>query len=93
MSTIFSRNNILNALLFIGVAIEFIYNLADKFMTYYRNRGHRHLKIAVVHVIASAIYAYETIKLGAQVVYKNRQQILAQANSYRNAIGRQFVYG
>lgn len=93
MSTLFSRNNILNVLLYVGVAIEFIYNMSDKFMTYYRNRGHRHLKIAAVHVIAAVIYAYETIKLGAQVVYNNRQEIMSQANTYRNAIGRQFIYG
>lgn len=87
-----TRNTMLNAILFLSIAIETMFNLGVKFGEYYRARGHRHLRTSAVYIIAGIIYGAETIRLGAAVLYNNRQHIYSAVNTYRNRIGQQFVY-
>ena len=92
ISTVFSRNNILSALLALCTAVEFVYDLGERFGTWYRNGGNEQIRAVITNVIAAIIWTYETVRLGVAVVRRDGPQWLAQANDIRNAIGRQFVY-
>ena len=92
LSTIFSRSNVLNALLALCTAIEFCYDMGERFGRWYRNGGDQQLRTILVNTIAAIVWTVETAKLGAESVRVNGPTWLAQANDLRNAIGRQFVY-
>ena len=92
LNTIFSRNNILSALLALCTAVEFVYDMGTRFGTWYRNGGNVKIRNAFVMTIAALVWTYETIRLGYAVIRRDGPQWLAQANDLRNAIGRQFVY-
>ena len=92
LNTIFSRNNILSALLALCTAVEFVYDMGARFGTWYRNGGNVKIRNAFVMTIAALVWTYETIRLGYAVIRRDGPQWLAQANDLRNAIGRQFVY-
>ena len=80
-----ARNSILNALLSLAVAIEFVFDLGFRFGTWFRNGGDQQILKAVAYVIASAIWITETVIMGAKVLYRNRVEIM-------DAIGKPFVY-
>jgi len=92
INTIFSRNNILSALLALCTAVEFVYDMGTRFVTWYRNGGNVKIRNAAVMTVAALIWTYETIRLGYAVVRRDGPTWLTQANDLRNAIGRQFVY-
>ena len=92
MKTIFSRNNILSALLALCTAVEFVYDMGERFGTWYRNGGDQQIRNAITMTIAAIIWTYETVRLGYAVVRRDGPTWIAQANDLRNAIGRQFVY-
>ena len=92
MKTIFSRNNILSALLALCTAVEFVYDMGERFGTWYRNGGDQQIRNAITMTIAAIIWTYETARLGVAVVRRDGPQWISQANDLRNAIGRQFVY-
>ena len=92
MKTIFTRSNILNALLALCTAVEFCYDMGDRFGTWYRNGGNVKLRNALVMTIAATLWLAETAKLGYAVVKRDGPQWLAQANATRHQISRAFSY-
>ena len=92
LSTIFSRSNVLNALLALCTAIEFIYDMGDRIGTWYRNGGREQLIKAVALIITSIVWTYQTARLGAQVVRTNGPTWMAQANHARHQFSRAFSY-
>ncbi len=92
MKTIFTRNNILNALLALCTAVEFCYDMGDRFGTWYRNGGNVKLRNALVMTVAAVLWTVETIRLGYAVVRRDGPQWLAQANATRHQISRAFSY-
>jgi hypothetical protein len=92
LSTIFSRNNVMNALLALCTAIEMVYDLGDRFGTWYRQGGREEVIRAVALIITAIVWTVSTVRLGAQVVRTNAPTWISQANDIRNAIGKQFVY-
>ena len=80
-----ARNSILNALLSLAVAIEFVFELGFRFGTWFRNGCDQQILKAVAYVIASAIWITETVIMGAKVLYRNRVTIM-------DTIGKPFVY-
>ena len=92
MKTIFTRSNILNALLALCTAVEFCYDMGDRFGTWYRNGGDKQIRNAVVMTVAATLWTVETIRLGYAVVKRDGPQWLAQANATRHQISRAFSY-
>jgi hypothetical protein len=91
-SEIFTVSAILWTLNFLANSIQKVYNAGFVVGKFYRTFLHKHLKSAAIRIIAGTIFVTILAFEGAMIVYKNRQQILAQLNNIRNAIGRQFVY-
>ncbi len=92
MKTIFTRNNILNALLALCTAVEFCYDMGARFGTWYRNGGNAQLRNALVMTVAAVLWTVETVRLGYAVVKRDGPQWLAQANATRHQISRAFSY-
>ena len=92
LSTIFSRTNVLNALLALCTAIEFCYDMGERFGTWYRNGGDQQIRTIIVNVIAAIIWTYQTVRLGVESVRTNAPQWITNANDLRNSIGKQFTY-
>ncbi len=92
MKTIFTRNNILNALLALCTAVEFCYDMGARFGTWYRNGGNAQLRNALVMTVAAVLWTVETVRLGYAVVKRDGPAALAKANYYRNQISRAFSY-
>lgn len=92
LNTIFSRSNVLNALLALCTAIEFCYDLGASFGTWYRNGGDQKIRNAAVMTVAALIWTYETVRLGYAVVRRDGPTWLAQANATRHQISRAFSY-
>ena len=92
IQSIFSRNNVLNALLALATAIEFIYDMGERIGTWYRNGGDQQIRTIIVNVIASIIWTAQTIRLGVESVRTNAPQWIINANDLRNSIGKQFTY-
>ena len=92
LNTIFSRSNVLNALLALCTAVEFVYDMGTRFGTWYRAGGDKQIRNALVTAVAALLWTIETIRLGYVVVRREAPTWLTQANDLRNAIGRQFVY-
>ena len=91
-SEIFTVSALLWVLNFMANMIEKTYNAGFVVGKFYRTYLHKHLKSAAIRIIAGTIFVTILAFEGAMIAYKNRQQILAQLNNIRNAIGRQFVY-
>ena len=92
LSTIFSRSNVLNALLALCTAVEFVYDMGTRFGTWYRNGGNQQIRTVIVNVIASIIWTAETLHLGFESLRTNGPTWIAQANELRNSIGKSFTY-
>ncbi len=92
LNTIFSRNNILSALLALCTAVEFVYDMGTRFGTWYRAGGNMKIRNAAVTAVAAIIWTVETIRLGYAVVRRDGPQWLAQANATRHQISRAFSY-
>ena len=92
LSTIFSRNNVMIALLALCTAIEFVYDTGSRFGTWYRNGGNTQIRNAFVLAVAALLWLGETARLGYAVVKRDAPTWIAQANDIRNTIGKQFVY-
>ena len=92
MQTIFTRTNVLNALLALSIAIEFVYECGERFGTWYRNGGDQQIRTVITNIVAAIIWTVETARLGAQTVRTNAPQWIAQANATRHQIGRAFSY-
>ncbi len=92
LSTVFSRTNVLNALLALCTAIEFCYDMGERFGTWYRNGGDQQIRTVIVNVIASIIWTAQTIRLGVESVRTNAPTWIANANDFRNAVGKSFTY-
>ena len=92
LNTIFSRNNVMNALLALCSAIEFCYDLGARFGRWYRSGGREELIKAVALIITAIVWTVSTARLGAQVVRTNAPTWIAQANTVRNQISRAFSY-
>ena len=80
-----TRNSILNALLSLAIAIEFVFDLGCRFGQWFRNGGSEQIVHAIAFVIAAVIWTAETVTMGAKVIYRNRVTIMETA-------GRPFVY-
>ena len=92
LSTVFSRTNIMNALLALCTAIEFCYDMGERFGAWYRNGGDQQIRTVLTNIIAAIIWTVETAKLGAESVRTNGPEWLAQANATRHRISRAFSY-
>ena len=92
LNTMFSRNNVLNALLALSVAIEFCYDMGERFGRWYRSGGNQQLRNALVTAVAALIWTYETVRLGYAVVRRDGPTWLTQANATRHRISRAFSY-
>ena len=92
MKTIFSRNNILSALLALCTAVEYCYDLGTRFSSWYRSGGREELIKALALTITAIVWTVSTIRLGVQVVRTNGPSWISQLNDIRNTIGKQFVY-
>jgi len=92
LNTIFSRNNVLNALLALCTAIEYCYDMGDRFGTWYRAGGDKQIRNAFVMAVAAVLWLGETARLGYAVVRRDGPQWAARLNDIRNTIGKQFVY-
>ena len=64
------------------------YNAGRAFGQFYRAHLHHWVIRLVALIIWLCILAYE----GARLVYRERNTYLEQLNSFRNAVGRQFIY-
>ena len=82
----------MNALLALCTAIEFVYDMGERFGTWYRNGGNQQIRNALVTAVAALLWTIETVRLGYAAVRRDGPTWLARANDLRNAIGRQFVY-
>ena len=80
-----NKTTLLNALLSLAVAIEFVFNMGERFGTWYRNGGRQTIISAVSYVIAAVLWTAETITMGAKVLYRNRVAIM-------EAAGKPFIY-
>lgn len=80
-----TRTNILNALLSLAVAIEFVFNMGERFGQWFRNGGREQIISAVSYVIAAILWTAETVTMGAKVIYRNRVAIM-------EAAGKPFIY-
>ena len=87
-----TQTNILRFIFLLSVAIEFIYELGYSFGKFYREFCHEIVKESVAFIINRVILFVELTIEGAQLVYNNREEIIAEANNIRNVIGRQFIY-
>jgi len=87
-----TRNNILSALLALCTAVEFCYDMGERFGTWYRNGGNAKLRNAFVMAVAALLWLGETARLGYAVIRRDGPQWLAQANHYRHQISRAFSY-
>ena len=92
LSTIFSRSNVLNALLALCTAIEFIYDMGERFGTWWRQGGREEVIRAVALIITAIVWTVSTVRLGAQVVRTNAPTWISQANATRHRISRAFSY-
>ena len=92
LNTIFSRSNVLNALLALCTAIEFCYDLGESFGRWYRQGGREEVIRAVALIITAIVWTVSTARLGAQVVRTNAPIWLKQANATRHSISRAFSY-
>ena len=92
MTTIFSRSNILTALLALCTAVEFVYATGARFGTWYRSGGREELIKAVALIITAIIWTVSTARLGAQVVRTNAPTWIKQANQARHQLSRAFSY-
>ena len=91
-SEIFAVTAILWCLNFLGNMIQTTFGFGYAFGKFYRRYLHTHLKSFVIRVIALIIVLGEYTWTGAQVVYKNRREILETVNNIRNQVGSYFVY-
>ena len=92
MKNIFSRNNILSALLALCTAVEFCYDLGTRFGTWYRNGGNQQIRNAFTMTVAALLWLGETARLGYAVVKRDGPQWISQANTVRHQISRAFSY-
>ena len=80
-----TRNTILNALLSLAVAIEFVFDLGCRAGQWYRNGGREQCIRAIALAITAIVWTCETVAIGAKVIYRNRHAIMETA-------GRPFIY-
>ena len=92
LNTIFSRSNVLNALLALCTAIEFCYDLGERFGCWWRQGGREEVIRAVALIITAIVWTVSTARLGAQVVRTNGPEWLIQLNAKRHQISRAFSY-
>jgi hypothetical protein len=92
MTNIFTRSNILNALLALCTAIEYCYDMGDRFGTWWRQGGREEVIRAVALVITAIVWTITTARLGAQVIRTNAPTWISQANTTRHRISRAFSY-
>ena len=92
LSTVFSRNNIMNVLLALCTAIEFVYDCGERFGTWYRNGGNQKIRNAVAMTLAAIVWTYETVRLGIAVIRRDAPVWAAQANHARHQLSRAFSY-
>jgi len=92
MTNLFSRTNILNALLALCTAIEFAYDLGDRFGSWYRSGGREEIIKAVALIITVIVWTYQTTILGAKVIRTNAPTWIKQANNARHQLSRAFSY-
>ena len=91
-SEIFTVTAILWCLNFLGTMIQTTFGFGYAFGKFYRKHMHSLLKSSVVRIIALVILLGQLTFEGAQVLYTNRNEILENANIFRNRIGSYFVY-
>ena len=92
LNTIFSRSNVLNALLALCTAIEFCYDLGASFGCWWRQGGREEVIRAVALIITAIVWTVSTARLGAQVVRTNAPTWFAQLNTVRHQVSRAFSY-
>ena len=92
MTTIFSRTNILNVLLALCTAIEFTYDLGDRFGSWWSQGGRDEVIRAVSLIITVIVWTVSTARLGAKVIRTNGPTWISQANTTRHRISRAFSY-
>ena len=91
-SEIFTVSAILWCLNLIANGIQKTYEFGYAFGKFYREYCHELVKETVAFIINRAILFIELTIEGAQLIYDNREEIIAEANNVRNAIGRSFSY-
>ena len=92
LNTIFSRSNVMNALLALCTAIEFCYDMGERFGTWYRNGGDQQIRNAFVMTVAALLWTIETIRLGYAVVRRDGPTWAANLNTVRHQVSRAFSY-
>tara|TARA_R100000030_G_scaffold52322_1_gene39386 strand:+ start:204 stop:575 length:372 start_codon:yes stop_codon:yes gene_type:complete len=91
-SEIFTVTAILWCLNFMANLTQNVFELGYAFGKFYRRYLHTHLKSLTIRIIALVILLGELTFEGTQVLYNNRQNILENANNFRNKVGSYFVY-
>ena len=92
MKTIFTHTNILSALLALCTAVEYCYDMGERFGTWWRQGGREEVIRAVALIITAIVWTVSTACLGAQVVRTNTPTWISQANATRHRISRAFSY-
>ncbi len=91
-SEVFTISAILWTLNFMAGLVEKTYNAGRTIGAFYFANLHDYVITAIRHIIAFAIFISQLVYEGAQYVYTNRNDILAQLNTYRHNIGKLFTY-
>jgi len=91
-SEIFTVTAILWCLNFLGTMIQTTFGFGYAFGKFYRKHMHSLLKSLTVRIIALVILLGQLTFEGAQVLYNNRNEILENANIFRDTVGSYFVY-
>ena len=91
-SEIFTVSAMLWCLNFMGNMIQKVYQFGYAFGKFYREFMHEIVKESFAFIVNRLILVVELTIEGAQLVYANREEIIAEANNVRNAIGRSFSY-
>ena len=91
-SEAFTITIILWTLRFIADLIETTYAAGYAIGKFYRRHLHKPCKWLLINFITLIILCLQLAFEGAQLIYRNRQEYITTLNSWRNQIGRLFIY-
>ena len=92
MTNIFTRTNILNVLLALCTAIEFAYDMGERFGTWWQQGGREELIKALALTITAIVWTVTTARLGYAVVKRDAPVWASNLNTARHRISRAFSY-
>lgn len=90
-SEIISVTAILWSLNLLSKLIEGTYKLGVTTGKFYFQHMHQFCKRSAIQLIALLVLTIQLSMEGAQIIYRNRDQIISTLNDWRNIIGQQFT--